>query len=122
MKKLYKRFILILISGLLLSNISMGQTETDTAFFSQMNYIFAHVDKSKVPHGILRDFGMEFTNLENYSGTAPLADSNYADVSAFWDVYQTYLPVVSVLLLRALNWLIRLKAGGTISDSRVQLF
>jgi len=56
-----------------------------------MNYIFAHVDKSKVPYGILRDFGMEFTNLENYSGSAALADSNYADIDAFWDVYQTLL-------------------------------
>ena len=33
----------------------------------------------KVPYGILLDFGMEFTNIENYSGSAALADSNYAD-------------------------------------------
>lgn len=92
MKKLYKWFALVLISMLLLySNTSTAQTETDTTFFTQMNYIFAHIDKSKVPHGILRDFGMEFTNLENYSGTAVLADSNYADAPAFWDVYQTLL-------------------------------
>ena len=69
----------------------MAQTETDTTFFTQMNYIFAHVDKSKTPYGMLRDFGMEFTNIENYNGTAALADSNYADDDAFWDVYQTLL-------------------------------
>ncbi len=34
-----------------------------------MNYIFANVDKTKVPYGILRDYGMEFTNIENYKGT-----------------------------------------------------
>lgn len=34
---------------------------------------------------------MEFTNVENYNGTAALADSNYADIDAFWDVYQTLL-------------------------------
>lgn len=73
------------------SNYTFAQTETDTTFFTQMNYIFAHVDKSKVPYGILRDFGMEFTNIENYNGTATLADSNYTDVDAFWDVYQTLL-------------------------------
>ncbi len=72
-------------------NSSSAQTETDTTFYTQMNYIFANVDKSKVTYGILRDFGMEFTNIENYNGTVALADSNYADVDAFWDVYQTLL-------------------------------
>ena len=92
MKKLYKCLALILISTLLFfSKSSMAQTETDTTFYTQVNYIFAHVDKSKVPYGILRDFGMEFTNLENYSGTSALADSNYADKDAFWDVYQTLI-------------------------------
>ncbi len=47
---------------------SIAQTETDPTFFTQMNYIFANVDKSKVPYDILRDFGMEFTNIENYNG------------------------------------------------------
>jgi hypothetical protein len=68
-----------------------AQTETDTTFSTQMNYIFANVDKTKTPYGILRDYGMEFTNIENYNGTVALADSNYADVDAFWDVYQTLL-------------------------------
>ncbi len=70
---------------------TFGQTETDTTFSNQMNYIFANVDKTKVPYGILRDYGMEFTNIENYNGTAAIADSNYADANAFWDVYQTLL-------------------------------
>jgi hypothetical protein len=90
MKKFYLMFISILMICLFSKN-SFAQTETDTTFFTQMNYIFAHVDKSEVPYGILRDFGMEFTNIENYSGTAALADSNYADMDAFWDVYQTLL-------------------------------
>ena len=90
MEKFYKTFTGIFILCLF-GKISFAQTETDTTFFTQMNYIFANVDKSKVPYGILRDFGMEFTNIENYSGTAALVDSNYADADAFWDVYQTLL-------------------------------
>lgn len=58
-------------------NLSFAQTETDTTFSNQMNYIFANVDKTKTPYGILRDFGMEFTSIENYNGMATLADSNY---------------------------------------------
>jgi hypothetical protein len=92
MKKIYTATAVVIIAmQLLFYHSSFAQTETDTTFFTQMNYIFANLDKSKVPYGILRDFSMEFTNIENYSGTAALADSNYADAQAFWDVYQPLL-------------------------------
>lgn len=90
MKKFYLLYPGLFLLCLFTKN-AFSQTETDTTFYTQMNYIFSNVDKSKVPYGILRDFGMEFTNIENYSGTAVLADSNYADADAFWDVYQTLL-------------------------------
>jgi hypothetical protein len=66
-----------------------AQTETDTTFRYQMNTIFANVDKSKVPYGYLRDYAMEFTNLENYNGTTALVDSNNIDASVFWNVFRT---------------------------------
>ena len=34
----------------------IAQTETDTTFASQVNYIFANVEKNRVPYGILRDY------------------------------------------------------------------
>lgn len=84
MKKFYTGVAVIaIIMQLLFCRIAFAQVETDTTFFTQMNYIFANLDKSKVPYGILRDFSMEFTNIENYNGTAALADSNYADAQAF---------------------------------------
>ncbi|MEP7239094.1 MAG: hypothetical protein ABI685_14540, partial [Ferruginibacter sp.] len=83
--------LLFFIYILFFYNAVFAQTETDTTFSYQMNTIFGNLDKTKVPFGILRDYGMEFTNIENYSGTAALADSNYADATTFWDVYQTLL-------------------------------
>jgi hypothetical protein len=68
-----------------------AQTETDVSFQSAMNTIFANVEKNRVPYGILRDYAMEFTNLENFNGIVPLADSNYTDAAVFWDVYNTLL-------------------------------
>ncbi|MEO6837650.1 MAG: hypothetical protein ABI185_04640 [Ginsengibacter sp.] len=85
MEKFYKPFLCIFILCLF-GKISFA--ETDTAFFTQMNYIFANLDKSKVPYGILRDFGMEFTNIENYSGTPALVDSNYDDNDTFLVIIQ----------------------------------
>ncbi len=82
-------FISATLFSLLVSFSSKAQTEIDTTFATQMNAVFANVDKSKVPYGILRDYGMEFVNLENYNGTATLADSNYVDGGIFWDVYNT---------------------------------
>ncbi len=92
MKKLYTITAVVVVTmQLLFYHSSFAQAQTDTTFFTQMNYIFANLDKSKVPYGILRDYAMEFTNIENYNGTAALADSNYADVRTFWNVYQTLL-------------------------------
>jgi hypothetical protein len=77
--------------SLLVSFSSKAQTEIDTTFATQMNAIFANVDKSKVPYGILRDYGMEFTDLNVFNGTANLVDSNEINDGIFWDVYNTLL-------------------------------
>lgn len=76
--------------ALLFTNIQ-AQTETDTSFSAQMNYIFANAHKSKVPYGILKDYAMEFTSLAQFNGTAVLADSNATDMGAFYEVYYTLL-------------------------------
>jgi hypothetical protein len=65
------------------------QTVLDTTFAAQTNYIFANVDKSKILHGLLIDYGMEFTDLTQYNGVATLADSNKCDLRSFYDVYNS---------------------------------
>ncbi len=40
-----------------------------------MNLIFGNLNVANVPFGLLRDYAIEFTNPENYDGTA-LVDSN----------------------------------------------
>ena len=56
MKKLYTVTAVIVITmQLLFYHSSFAQAQTDTTFFTQMNYIFANLDKSKVPYGILCD-------------------------------------------------------------------
>ncbi len=83
-----------LLQGILLlclSSSAFSQITTDTTFATQMNYAFAPLDKSRVPYGILRDYGMEFTDLNVFNGTASLVDSNDVDAAAFWDVYNSLL-------------------------------
>lgn len=83
------KLLLTSIILLFLSLSSIAQIETDTSFAAQINSIFANVEKNRVPNGILKDYGMEFTNLNQFNGTAALADSNFTDGSTFWDVYKS---------------------------------
>ncbi|HXH99677.1 MAG TPA: hypothetical protein VNI52_05390 [Sphingobacteriaceae bacterium] len=63
--------------------------ETDNSFNDRMNYIFSPLEKNRVPYGLLQDYAMEFTSIENFNGTAALTDSNVVDYAAYWDIYQT---------------------------------
>jgi hypothetical protein len=49
--------------------------------------MFAPLNKTLVPHGILLDFGMEFTNLKAYDGR--LTDSTIVDAPALKNIYNT---------------------------------
>ena len=54
-----------------------------------MNSVFQNLDKNRIPHGILLDFGMDFTNVPAYNGT--LTDSTNMNVSALKQIYNTLL-------------------------------
>lgn len=66
-----------------------AQVEKSHAFADTINYIFEHVDKAKVPHGLLLDTAMEFTNLAAFEGT--LTDSNYVQLTSYKAIYNTLL-------------------------------
>ena len=66
-----------------------AQQDINTTFATQMNTVFGSLDKTKVPHGILLDYGMEFTNVPAYNGV--LTDSTYSDKSSLKQIYNTLL-------------------------------
>jgi len=53
-----------------------------------MNHIFGTLNTANVPFGLLRDYAMEFTNLENFNGTT-LVDSNMIDKGILRSIYMT---------------------------------
>lgn len=55
---------------------AQSQSYDTTNYYGKMNYVFHYVDKGLVNTGMLRDYGIEFLNLDNYNG-AVLHDSNY---------------------------------------------
>jgi len=61
----------------MLSLYGVAQQQINTEFKTKTLQVFQNLDKNRVPHGILLDFGMEFTNLQAFNGT--LTDSTYTN-------------------------------------------
>lgn len=61
--------------------------ELNTEFINRMNYIFGNLEKDRIPWGILQDYAMEFTNLDNYKGI--LSDTNKISAEIWKDIYTT---------------------------------
>ncbi|MCK9404781.1 MAG: hypothetical protein M0Q26_15415 [Chitinophagaceae bacterium] len=53
---------------------SFAQDEINTEFINRMNYVFALLEKNRVPNGLLLDYAMEFADFKSYNGV--LTDSN----------------------------------------------
>ena len=81
--------LLLLCSFVLLTNLASAQQEINYDFTNKMNALFGQLDKSKIPNGILLDYGMEFTNLEEFDGT--LTNRNYVTLGRLEEVYKTLL-------------------------------
>lgn len=84
MKKIY-----YILFACLLTSIFYGQQVNNTEFKTKTNQVFQNLDKNRIPHGILLDFGMEFTNVRAFNGT--LTDSTYTNAQTLSDIYKTLL-------------------------------
>jgi hypothetical protein len=68
-----KKLIQLLAACVIVFQFSIASAQTiltstsDTTYNTQLNTAFANLDKSKVPFGILLDYGVEFTNLASFS-------------------------------------------------------
>lgn len=100
---LLNAFLFVLI------NVSSAQTYDTTQYYGKMNYVFTNVDKSLITTGILKDYGIEFLNLDNYTG-AVLHDSNYVGLNEwrmlYTSMYSAQINSSDMPYLDALNQLI----------------
>ena len=83
-----KKFIFFFLMFLVYSMVN-AQQETSRAYDTEASAMFAPLNKTLVPHGILLDFGMEFTNLKAYNGT--LTDSTIVNAMVLKDMYNTLI-------------------------------
>ena len=64
-----KFYCALLLLFLVFDSNQMYSQSANTDFANQMNSIFQHLDKNRVPHGILTDFGLDYVDLSSYSGS-----------------------------------------------------
>lgn len=67
----------------------MQSQTVSTDYATQINTVFANLDKTKVPHKILIDYAMEFAELSGYSGT--LTNENVIHRGTYTEIYNTLL-------------------------------
>ena len=103
----------IIVYIIILTNMNVsviGQPYDTTQYYGKMNYVFSNVDKTQVSTGMLKDYGIEFLNLDNYTGVQ-LHDSNFVNLDEwrllYASLYSSQINVNSGLLyLDTINKLI----------------
>lgn len=65
------------------ANSSMKELRSD------LNYMFAKINKSSVPTGLLRDYAIEYENLDKYDGDKGLNANNLCDVPSYAKILNT---------------------------------
>jgi hypothetical protein len=66
---------------------SMGQYDT-TTYYGKMNFIFDNLNRTIIGTGLLREYGIDYLNLENYNGKV-LHDSNWVNLDDWRALYAT---------------------------------
>jgi len=80
-----KRFLVCVI--LLITHLgSRAQTYDTTQYYGKMNWLFANVNTAPITTGLLREYGIDFQHLDNYTG-ASLHDSNYTSLTDWRMLY-----------------------------------
>ena len=84
---------IVLIAFLICSSLVpflYGQNITkENEMRKSLDFMFEHLDRSSVPTGLLRDYAVEYEDLDLFSGEVPLKDSNIGTLSRFGNLLKT---------------------------------
>lgn len=90
-KSLYEGVLLFLLAATVPIK---GYSESNNNFSmnelrSNLNYMFAKINRDSVPTGLLRDYAIEYENLDNYDGSRGLTFNNICDVTSYAKILNT---------------------------------
>jgi len=114
---LFHKFLFVM--ALAIFSVAKAQT-VNTEWATKINQTFAGIDKNKVPHSLLRDYAMEFTNLAAYNGV--LTDTGYVSKGTLTSIYNTLLMARVKTNVTGLVSPTLFKKTGTIYGKKTPLF
>ncbi len=102
-----RKFTCLVLGMLFYALTSQAQSYDTTSFYGKMNNLYSNINKAPITTGLLRDYGIDFQNLDNYTGTS-LHDSNYTSLTDWRMLYgslysQQITSTASLLYLDTLN-------------------
>ena len=71
------------------SQLIVNAQSVNTEWATKVNQAFSGIDKNRIPHSLLKDYAMEFTDLTAYNGV--LTDTNYVSKGTLTSIYNTLL-------------------------------
>ena len=83
------KFIQSFLLFLFLPLCIMAQQNVSTDYANQINAAFSGINLNTVPHDLLKDYAMEFTELNHYDGN--LTKANILQRGSYVAVYNTLL-------------------------------
>jgi hypothetical protein len=84
-----KKYCLFYPFLLLFGLAIQAQQNINQEYSNKINLAFSGLDKNRVPHGLLLDFAMDFTNVQAFNGQ--LTDSTDLDRMTYINLYHTML-------------------------------
>ena len=83
MKGNYTKILAFLLTLIIQINFLFAQgVEENAEVRTYLNNMFSTLDKTKVPHGLLKDYAFDLTDLDKYAGTE-LNEKNSVDKEIF---------------------------------------
>lgn len=81
--------IAFLIYSFSVSSLYGQNTAQENEIRKSLDFMFEHLDRSSVPTGLLRDYAVEYEDLDIFTGKVPLNDSNIGTLIRFGNLLKT---------------------------------
>jgi hypothetical protein len=104
------KMILMSVAMLMAQTLCFSQAYDTTTYYGKMNFTFGNLDRTQIGTGYLREYGIDFLSLENFTGRT-LHDSNWVNLSDWRLLYASLYSAqvntnANMLYLDTLNGLI----------------
>ena len=67
---------------------SISLQNVNNEYSNRMGYIFQHLEKNRIPHGILLEQSIDYIDLTHFSGQS-INNNNWLDIHKYRDIYYT---------------------------------